>query len=210
MVFAFFLKGVAVGVVIAIPVGPVGILCMRRALFDGRLAGLVSGLGAATADAFFGIIAASGLTAVSGLLFDYKEWLRLAAAGFLVYIGAAALRASPPPGPVQPRGRETLLADFASTFALTITNPVTLLVFLAVFAALGLSGAAITFGRALILVAGVWTGSFLWWLLLSVGAGIFSQFLAPRHLQVINRGLGGLLLISGFALLGVFLYAHFA
>jgi threonine/homoserine/homoserine lactone efflux protein len=210
MVFALFLKGVVVGVVIAIPVGPVGILCMRRALFQGRIAGLVSGFGAASADALFGVIAAFGFTAVSAWLFDYREWLRLAAAAFLLYLGTVAVRAPPPLGPPTPRRRESLLTDFASTFALTITNPVTLFVFIAVFAGIGLSGAQLTFLRALILVAGVWIGSLLWWLLLSFAAATFSRLVEPHHLQWINRGSGSVLLICGIALFAVFLYMHLA
>jgi threonine/homoserine/homoserine lactone efflux protein len=210
MFFAFFLKGVAVGIVIAIPVGPVGILCMRRALFEGRIAGLVSGFGAATADAFFGVIAASGLTAVSDLLFDYRQWLRLAGAAFLVIAGVSAVRTPPPAGPPTPRRRESLLTDFASTFALTISNPVTIFVFLAVFAGLGLAGASATLAGSFVLVAGVWIGSLLWWLALSFGAATFSRIVEPHHLWWINRGSGAVLLICGVALFGTFLYTHFA
>ncbi len=208
MMLAFFLKGIVIGVVIAIPVGPVGILCMRRALFQGRIAGLLSGFGAASGDAFFGVIAASGFTAVSDWLFDYRQWLRLAAAIFLMIAGASALRTPPPVGPPAPRRRESLLTDFASTFALTLSNPVTIFVFIAVFAGFGLSGADLTLARALILVAGVWSGSLFWWLLLSFGAGTFSRFVEPHQLHWINRGSGGALLLCGVALLAAFLYMH--
>jgi threonine/homoserine/homoserine lactone efflux protein len=210
MFFALFFKGMFVGIVIAIPVGPVGILCMRRALFEGRLAGLASGFGAATADALFAVVAASGLSAVSDLLFDYREWLRLAAAAFLIFAGASAVRAPRPVGPPPPRRRESLFTDFVSTFALTISNPVTILMFLGVFAGIGLAGADVGLAGAFILVAGVWVGSLLWWLGLSFGAETFSSFVEPRHLQWINRGSGGLLLLCGIALLGAFLYTRFA
>jgi threonine/homoserine/homoserine lactone efflux protein len=92
MLLVFFLKGVAVGMVIAVPVGPVGVLCVRRTIFEGSLFGFVSGLGAASADTIFGIIAGFGLTVIADLLLDYQEWLRGVGGVFLLYLGAAALR----------------------------------------------------------------------------------------------------------------------
>src|SRR3954451_15610834 len=115
---AFLWKGVLVGLVIAVPVGPVGVLCIRRTIFDGRFAGFISGIGAATADAIFGIIAGFGLTFVSDLLLDYQEWLRLGGAGFLLYVGISAFTAAPLAGTQSQPDPETLLADFASPFAL--------------------------------------------------------------------------------------------
>jgi threonine/homoserine/homoserine lactone efflux protein len=198
---AFLLKGIAVGVIIAVPVGPVGVLCIRRTIFEGRLAGLFSGFGAATADALFGVIAAFGLTVISDLLLDYQTWLRLAGGGFLLYIGGKALL-SPPQVEPPPRHRDPLLRDFASTFALTLTNPITIFVFLGVFAALGLSGAEATWGRAGFMVLGVWVGSLLWWTALIFGTGLFLRQFDQRHLSWINRGSGAILFLSGLALVG--------
>jgi threonine/homoserine/homoserine lactone efflux protein len=132
MLLAFLLKGVLVGIIIAVPAGPVGVLCIRRTIFHGRLAGFASGLGASTADAVFGVIAGFGLTVVSDLLLDYQDWLRLGGAGFLLYIGIRALAAGPIEGEQSERDPEGLLADYASTFVLTITNPITILAFLAI------------------------------------------------------------------------------
>src|ERR1700683_5332814 len=95
MLISFLLKGMLVGIVIAVPVGPVGILCIRRTILDGRLAGLFSGLGAATADSLFGIVAGFGLTFISDLLFDYQDFLRIGAAAFLLYVGITALMNDP-------------------------------------------------------------------------------------------------------------------
>jgi threonine/homoserine/homoserine lactone efflux protein len=201
MLFVFLVKGIVVGFVIAVPVGPVGVVCVRRTIFEGKLAGFVSGLGAATADAVFGIIAGFGLTMVSDWLLDYQEWLRAAGAGFLLMIGARAfvtsaeVRAEAQPDP------ESLSWDYASTFALTLINPVTLLAFLGIFAAVGLSGPSATIGHAAILVLGVLVGSLLWWLGLSFGIGLFRRSIEPRHLAWINRGSGAILLLSGAALL---------
>jgi threonine/homoserine/homoserine lactone efflux protein len=209
MLLALLLKGVLVGIIIAVPAGPVGVLCIRRTIFHGRLAGFLSGLGAATADAVFGIIAGFGLTVVSDLLLDYQGWLRLVGAGFLLYIGVSALRADPLAGTRSQRDPEGLFADYVSTFALTITNPITILAFLAIFAAIGFAGQQATLGRAAVLVLGVWLGSLLWWAGLALGAGMMRPSFRRDHLVWINRGSGGILVLSGVALLGSLLVQHF-
>ena len=202
MLIGFLLKGIAIGVVIAVPVGPVGVLCIRRTIFSGRLAGFLSGLGAATGDAVFGIIAGFGLTFVSDLLLGYQRWLRIVGAAFLLYIGAKALFAAPESVAKSEPDPETLVRFFASTFALTLTNPITLLSFVAIFAAVGLAGTEATIGTAATLVFGIWVGSLLWWLTLSLAAGLWRRSLGERHLKWINRGSGGILVLSGIALIG--------
>ncbi|MGD9617562.1 MAG: LysE family translocator [Alphaproteobacteria bacterium] len=198
----FFWKGVLVGLIIAVPAGPVGILCIRRTIFHGRLAGFISGMGAASADAVFGIIAGFGLTVVSDWLLGYQEWLRLIGAGFLLFIGISALTADPFAEIPSQRDPETLLADFASTCALTLTNPLTILAFLAIFAGIGFTGEDATLAGAAILVFGVWFGSLLWWAALIAVAGTLRRSFRRNHLVWINRGSGGILMLSGVGLLG--------
>src|SRR6266446_6905535 len=106
MLVALLLKGVLVGIIIAVPAGPVGVLCIRRTIFHGQMAGFLSGLGAATADAVFGIIAAFGLTVISELLLDYRNWLRVGGGAFLLYIGITAFVADPLAGPQAQRDPE--------------------------------------------------------------------------------------------------------
>jgi threonine/homoserine/homoserine lactone efflux protein len=197
----FFLKGITIGLIIAVPVGPIGIMCVRRTIFEGKLAGFVSGLGAATADAVFGIIAASGLSVVSDWLLGYQWWLRGAAGCLLLFIGGHSLLVKPPAKLASPPDPESLSWHYVSTFALTLTNPVTVLAFLAIFAAVGLSGGAATFEHAAILVLGVWVGSLVWWLALSLSIGLLVRSFEPRHLAWIHRGSGAILLVSGAALL---------
>ena len=209
MLLAFLLKGVLVGIIIAVPVGPVGVLCIRRTIFHGRLAGFVSGLGASTADAVFGIIAGFGLTVVSDLLLGYQDWLRLGGAGFLLYIGIRAFVAGPLGDVQSERDPEGLLADYVSTFVLTITNPITILAFLAIFAGIGFTGPQATVGRAGVLVLGVWLGSLLWWAALAFGAGMVRLSFERNHLVWINRASGGILVFSGGVLLGSLLVRHF-
>jgi threonine/homoserine/homoserine lactone efflux protein len=204
MLLAFFLKGIVVGVVIAVPVGPVGVMCVRRTILEGKLSGFVSGLGAATADAVFGVIAGFGLTVVSDWLIDYQQWLRIVGGCYLLYIGGSAFAAEPPRELESESDPESLLRDFLSTFVLAVTNPITVLAFVGIFAAIGLSGTHATFGLAAILVLGVWVGSLLWWLMLSFGVGYVRHSIEPGHLAWISRGSGAILFLSGMALLTTF------
>jgi threonine/homoserine/homoserine lactone efflux protein len=210
MLLWLLVKGVLVGIIIAVPAGPVGVLCIRRTIFHGQLAGFLSGLGAATADAVFGIIAGFGLTVISDVLLDYQNWLRVGGAAFLLYVGVTAFSADPLAGTQAQRDPEGLFADYVSTFALTITNPITILAFLAIFAGIGFTGNEATLGRAAILVLGVWFGSLMWWAALSLGAGMVRLSFGRHHLVWINRGSGGILVLSGVALLGSLVVQHFS
>lgn len=210
MLLVFLLKGIAVGFVIAVPVGPVGVLCVRRTIFEGRLFGFISGLGAASADTIFGIIAGFGLTVISDLLLDYQVWLRSFGGLFLVYIGIRALRQRVLREAPPEKNAENLFAAYLSTFVLTITNPVTILAFLGIFAAVGFTGSEATVGRAAMLVAGVLLGSLSWWLGLSLGAGLFRHSIDETHLLWLNRASGTILTLSGVALLASLAYDKLA
>lgn len=200
MLLEAFLKGVAVGAVIAFPVGPVGALCVRRTLVEGRLAGIVSGLGAAAGDTLFGIVAAFGLGFVSRWLLDYRSWLTAGGACFLLILGALAIFGEPPGG-TAPDDRRNLLGDFVSTFLLTLANPLTILVVFGIFAALGFAGAQAPLGHAAMLVLGVCAGSLVWWLALGFGVARFLSAM-PLHVRKwIGRGAGGILVLSGAGLL---------
>jgi threonine/homoserine/homoserine lactone efflux protein len=197
----FFLKGIAVGLVIAVPAGPVGVLCVRRTVFDGPLTGFISGLGAASADTVFGIIAGFGLTVVQSWLLDWQNWLRAGGGAFLVWIGITALRKRPADAGKSANGSESFFGAYATTFALTISNPLTILAFLGVFAAVGVSGHEATLAAVGMLVAGVLAGSLLWWIGLSLGAGLIRDRFRDVHLLWLNRISGAILALSGVALL---------
>ena len=198
----FFLRGLLIGFAIAAPVGPIGVLCIRRTLADGRATGFVSGLGAATADAAYGAVAGFGLTAVSGFLVRQSAWLRLAGGVFLCYLGLRTFLARPAGRAAETRG-SGLLGAYASTLILTLTNPTTILSFVAVFAGLGLAGAGGDYGAAGVLVAGVFLGSSLWWLLLSGGVGLFRLRLTGDRLRWVNRVSGLIILAFGIGALAV-------
>ena len=187
-------RGLVLGFSIAAPVGPIGVLCIRRTLHEGRSAGLVTGLGAATADALYGCVAAFGLTFVSSFLLDKQTWLRLIGGAFLCYLGARTLLARPTERAVSTSARG-LTGFYLSTLALTITNPMTILSFAAVFAGLGLAGAGGNYGQAGVLVLGVFLGSATWWLLLSSAVSILRARFTPRWMLWVNR-LSGLVVLA--------------
>ena len=203
--FFDLLKGIAVGIVIALPVGPVGVLCVRRTLFQGPSFGFISGLGAATADTVFGIIAGFGLTFVRDFLLGYQDWFGAAGGVFLLYVGVKALLAGGEAEP-EPVEEEALFAAYASTFALTITNPVTILAFAAIFARVGVREGAGFLDTGL-LVAGVFCGSLLWWLGLSFGIAWLRRVAGRVRLAWLNRISGAILTLSGLGLLGAALLA---
>ncbi|MGO8917371.1 MAG: LysE family translocator [Stellaceae bacterium] len=199
------LKGIVVGIVIALPVGPVGVLCVRRTLFEGPIFGFISGLGAATADTIFGIIAGFGLTIVRDFMLGYQDWFGAAGGVFLLYLGIRALRRRGDAAP-EPLADEALLGAYASTFALTITNPITILAFAAVFAKVGVSETAGYFDTGA-LVAGVFCGSLLWWLGLSFGIARLQRVTGTVRLTWLNRVSGAILTLSGLGLLAAALLA---
>src|SRR6185312_8691316 len=130
-----FVRGAILGFSIAAPVGPIGVLCIRRTLAGGRLVGLLSGLGAATADACYGAIAAFGLTAVSSRLVGHQDALRIVGGLFLLYLGIRTFFAAPAQTAKSGQRRQ-LLSNYLSTLGLTLTNPTTILSFVALFAGL--------------------------------------------------------------------------
>ncbi len=202
-----FLQGLFIGFAIAVPVGPIGFLCLRRTLVYGRLTGFVSGLGAASADALYGLVAALGLTAISNFLLRAENWLHLGGGLFLVGLGLKTALARPArPGDEDsdpPPPRRSLPAAYLSTLALTLTSPATILAFVAIFAGLGLGAASGSHLRALPLVAGVFTGSTLWWLSLSTGAGLLRRHLQSGSLHLLHVCSGlGIIALGGWQLAG--------
>ena len=185
-----------VGFSIAAPVGPIGLLCIQRALARGRLSGLVSGFGAATADAVYGSIAGFGLAFVSTFLINQQVWIRLVGGAFLVYLGARILRSQPKEGGA-PSGSRSLVRDYASTFALTLSNPLTIISFAAIFAGLGLAGTGGDYSAAVALVSGVFSGSALWWVILSTAVGSFRTRLHLGGMMWVNKASGTILIAFG-------------
>jgi threonine/homoserine/homoserine lactone efflux protein len=198
MTLNFMFKGLAIGFSIAAPVGPIGVLCIRRSLAEGRQIGLATGLGAATADAAYGAVAGFGLTAVSSFLVGHKWWLGLLGGLFLCFLGVRTFISQPATRAAEVRGQGWLSA-YLSTLFLTLTNPMTILSFVAVFAGFGL-GASPDYSAAALLVVGVFVGSAFWWLLLSSGVALLQSRVNAGWMQAVNR-------ISGVVIFAFGLYA---
>lgn len=197
-------KGIVAGFIIAAPVGPVGVLCVQRTLHQGRIAGLMSGLGAAVADAAYGCIAAFGLSLISTWLQAHEAIFRLGGGLFLLFMAWRMLRAALHPEPqvaAQGGNSEGPIACFVSAFILTATNPITIVAFLGIFAFFGIGAFGLSNAMALWLVLGVFAGSSVWWLSLAGLAGAFRERLGSGGLKWINGSSG--LLMLGFGLYGI-------
>jgi threonine/homoserine/homoserine lactone efflux protein len=188
-----FMKGFIIGFSIAAPVGPIGILCIQRTLAGGNVQGLVTGLGAASADAIYGFIAAFGLTFISSFLVAHSIWFRLIGGLFLCYLGIRAFLLKPR-NPVLSVTNRSTLSSYGTTFFLTLTNPMTILFFAGVFAGLGMVSESIQYASAGLMVIGVFIGSGTWWLILSGMTSMVRNKVNERKLAWVNK-------ISGFVIL---------
>lgn len=187
-----FARSVLLGLAVAAPLGPIGALCINRTLERGFRAGVAGGLGTALADAVWASLAAAGFAAFAAVLALVDAPLKLAGGLFMLWLGIASLR----PKPVRPAaqvGARDLLGTTAATFLLTVTNPMTVLTFAALFAGLGLA-AEPDVGSAALVVVGVFAGSLLWWVLLSGGVALARDRL-PRSFALWTSRLSGLVLI---------------
>jgi threonine/homoserine/homoserine lactone efflux protein len=200
MEITFFLKGIAIGFAMAVPVGPIGIMCIRKTLTEGRLRGMIIGFGAATADLLYGSVAAFGLTIISDTLISQKFWIRLVGGALLLFLGIRTFRAKPT-DPKRHINTSGMLRSYLTTLFLTLTNPLTIFAFIAVFAALGL-GDGLSYFSASLLVAGVFIGSSLWFLILSSGSLFFRERLDLVGLSWVNKIAGILIIISGVIAIG--------
>jgi threonine/homoserine/homoserine lactone efflux protein len=200
-------KGFVLGFSIAAPVGPIGLLCIRRSVTDGRLAGICVGFGAATADALYGIVAGLGLSAVTATLLAYQTTIQLIGGAFLVFLGVSIARskgtsastsAGAPTSRSVRNSPAALWAAYASTLLLTLSNPATILSFIGILAGAGLNLNASGRPTLVLFIAGVFLGSMTWWLVLSSTASWLGAKWSSLDLRWINRTTGGLLIGFGF------------
>lgn len=205
MDFSFWLRGLLIGLSIAAPVGPMGVLCIKRTLAQGRGAGFISGLGIATGDTVYGAIGGLGLTFISGFLVSQTFWLRLLGGLFLGYLGLKTWLAKPPENAVSAAQGKSWFWLYLSTFFLTLTNPTTILSFAAIMAGLGVGSTTHNYSAALLLVGGVFCGSTLWWLILSSGVSFFRAKFSAEMLSITNRISALIIVLFGIvALLSIF------
>jgi threonine/homoserine/homoserine lactone efflux protein len=205
-------SGAAIGIAVAAPIGPVNLIVIRRTLRFGSLIGFISGLGAAMGDGVFATIAAFGLTAAMDFVLRFSEELQLVGGIFLLVLGVRTIVTHPH---ILHEGPQEIMSGalarvFATTFALTITNPATMLGFIAIFGGVaGLTHQGQSYGHATTLVASVVLGSALWWAGLSGFVSLFRQRMNDRILEIVNRVSGGLIILFGVAVLGRVIYRFF-
>ena len=198
----FFLKGLIIGLTIAAPVGPVGIMCVHRTLKYGRFIGVISGLGAASADLFYAAVAAFGLVAITNLLTDSSSYIKFFGGLLFIGIGIHMLRQRPTfvssADSIQvEKDRPSILTAFFSTFVLTAMNPGTIIAFTVIFATFGVDRDAGGLGAAS-LVLGVFLGSAVWWCGLSIFASSMCDYL-KQHSKMVTRIAGSIIILFGSA-----------
>jgi threonine/homoserine/homoserine lactone efflux protein len=194
MDLTFLARGLAVGFTVAAAVGPISLLTIRRTIAHGRVYGVVSGIGVALADASYGGIAAFGLTAVTGILVGGRVVLGVLGGVFLVWLAIRTIRARPAAA-AETDDRPGLAGAFLSIYALTMTNPMTILSFAGIFAGVGLAGGSAV--DAALLTLGVFLGSSLWWVGLTAVVARLRGRVTPRVLLWINRLSGTVLFVFG-------------
>lgn len=196
-----FLRGFLLGFAIAAPVGPIGVLCIRRTLSNGRRIGFLSGLGAATADMFYGAVAAFGLTAVQDILAGQQFWLHLLGGLFLLYLGVRTFFTRPAEKTTAAESQRGLFSSYLSTLGLTLTNPATIISFTVIFAGILPSSPVVRGLPSVTLVLGVFFGSAAWWLTLSEIVGWFRGRFTPAWMVWVNRLAGIVIFAFGIAAL---------
>ena len=179
-----FFKSMVIGLCIAAPVGPIGLLCIQRSLSQGWRAGFATGLGAATADSIYGFIGALGITAIIATLISWKPWLCIFGGLFLAYIGYQIIR-SKTAATVLPGERANMFKAYSSTLFLTLSNPMTILSFIAIFAAMS-DGMVNSQHSVASMVMGIFLGSVAWWLGLSGFSSVFKSRIQASRLKLIN------------------------
>lgn len=187
-------EGISIGFISSIPLGPIGILCIQRTLSKGRWSGFASGAGAASSDCLYALVACFSVSMVMDFVQKYEYTLMIVGAIVLIGLGVKMMRNKPHKQMRRQReGKQrNLWQDFASTFALTITNPLALFVFMGAFSLMGVSA---TRAERMLTVGGVLVGALCWWLLITLMVGLFRRKLTLRRLLYINRIAGALIVV---------------
>lgn len=204
--FMLFFQGLIIGFAISAPIGPIGLLCIQRTLQDGFKEGLVTGMGAVTADNIYGLMAVFSLTAISSFLISFQFWLRIIGGLFLIYFGLKLCISKSPTRKAKVNRVRSLWQAYITTAIMTFTNPITFFSFVAIFTALGLGGKTMDYLNSTFLVLGILVGSISWWLSLTSGVTFFFKGeLSQRSLKLVNRISGGVMLaFSVYALKVIF------
>lgn len=194
MDLGLFIQGIIIGLTLAVPVGPISLVCIHRTVAGGRLHGIVSGLGVATADTFYAAVAFLGLTAVSGLIIGHQTLFRLLAGIILILVGIRVFRSVPAAVSPVPDS-ESYIRDYLSLFAIAAANPLTIIFFITILPGFGVVAQGTTLIAAVPFVAGIFIGSTVWWIILCGSLGSVRSRLGTGNLRQINR-VSGILIAS--------------
>lgn len=190
------LEGIIIGILVSIPMGPIGVLCVQRTIHQGRRAGLISGLGAAVADSSFAFIAGFGLTFLTDFFDAQQRYLLLLGAIILIFLGVKLFVTNTIKEIKKIRHqRSNPYANFISVFLLTLSNPITILFFGLMFASLGVVKE--DFKQTSVLIGGIFSGALLWWFILTSIVSYFRKFFRIRIIFWINKLAGVLIIIFG-------------
>ena len=196
------IKGLIIGLLVSIPVGPIGVLCIQRTLNKGRKSGFVSGLGASAADTIFALVASLSLTMVIEFVREQQLWFQIAGGGIVLYIGLKIFYTNPVKQLKLQRMNKTMLSkDFVSVFLLTISNPLAILLFLGIIAAINVAHESLSVFQILIFLAGIFSGSASWWFLLSFLANRFRRRIRLRSIWWLNKITGTAVFVFGILVL---------
>jgi len=200
MDYGLFIQGIIIGLTIAVPVGPISLVCIHRTVANGRLHGIVSGFGVATSDSFYAAVAFLGLTAISGVIIGHQTEFRLVAAIALILVGIqvfrsvpAAVRSNPDP--------ESFVRDYLSLLAIAAANPLTIIFFITILPGFGVVAHGTTLITAVPFVAGIFLGSSVWWIILCGSLGSVRSRLSTENLRRINQVSGILITVFGAGML---------
>ena len=202
----FLIKGIIVGFLASIPLGPVGVLCIQRTINKGRTSGLFSGMGAATVDAFFALVAALGLTFIINFIEEQQFYIQMIGGGVLIFLGTRIFNTNPIQQIRRHRKKKNkLIEDFISVFFLTLSNPLAIFLFVAAFAGIGVVTSKDSSVKSSLIIAGVFIGATIWWASLTFFVDLFRKKFRLKQLWWINKIAGVIIIIFGIAaMLSVF------
>jgi len=203
----FFIKGLIVGFLASIPLGPVGVLCIQRTINKGRFSGIISGMGAATVDSFFALVAALGLTFIINFIEEQQFFIQIIGGGVVVFLGAKIFYTNPVKQIRRHRRKKNkLIEDYFSVLFLTISNPLAIFLFVAAFAGIGIVSSKDNSLDSSLIVGGVFVGAMAWWAILTFFIDLFRKRFRLKQLWWINKIAGVILVIFGaLAMLTIFI-----
>ena len=196
----FLLKGIIVGFLASIPLGPVGVLCIQRTINKGRTSGVISGMGAATVDSFYALVAAFGLTYIINFIVEQQFYIELIGGGVLIFLGANIFNTNPIRQIRRHRRKKNrLIEDYFSVFLLTLSNPLALFLFVAAFAGMGMVDSDNSSFKSSFIILGVFIGAMIWWFALTFFINLVRKKFRLKQLWWINKIAGLIIVIFGAA-----------